>query len=551
MATYTWASEVKADNTVTVPDDATVTDLPSSPSGTYGTIDSLIVQGAASLTGGGSVLTRSLLLGGTLTLDGVSVTDVATTLPSGTITIQNGASFIAENATSSAGKTIFTFGVTTPSTGNSLYIQPYVSSGVTINNVAPGDYIYFTSEDSPASDLTLADGSSGIVYIYSSSGILATLHTAETPGGSYYKAADFSMMSPSTDTYELVCFLPGSMIRTKEADIPVEDLRIGDSLLAFDWHRNSEFTRTIVWVGSQTATVNPTLPPDEAGYPVRILKDAISDGLPYKDMLITPDHCLFFEDKFIPARMLVNGRSIFYDREIISYTYYHIETDKHAVITADGMLTESYLDTGNRSAFRQHGETVIFGAAPRAWVQDAAAPLCVARDVVEPIYRQIAARAEHASIASMIQAPVLTDDADLHLVTEKGMVIRPVSNRAGRSMFMLPAGVTSVRIVSRASRPSDTVGPFVDDRRHLGVLIREIMMLDAGVTTHIKTHLTDDSLDGWAIQDAPGCRWTSGNALLPLGTRRAVGIAMLAVQTLSSGPYLVAEPTKKPIVEMA
>ncbi|WP_035367102.1 Hint domain-containing protein, partial [Acetobacter pasteurianus] len=73
-------------------------------------------------------------------------------------------------------------------------------------------------------------------------------------------------------------------------------------------------------------------------------------------MLITAEHCLFFEGKFVPVRMLVNGVSIFYDKSITSYDYYHVETDQHSVITADGMLTESYLDTGNRRAFRQEGK---------------------------------------------------------------------------------------------------------------------------------------------------------------------------------------------------
>ncbi|OAZ70812.1 hypothetical protein SRCM100623_02163 [Acetobacter pasteurianus] len=72
-----------------------------------------------------------------------------------------------------------------------------------------------------------------------------------------------------------------------------------------------------------------------------MLKDAIADGVPYKDMLITAEHCLFFEGKFVPVRMLVNGVSIFYDKSITSYDYYHVETDQHSVITADGMLTEA------------------------------------------------------------------------------------------------------------------------------------------------------------------------------------------------------------------
>ncbi|TCS30744.1 Hint domain-containing protein, partial [Acidomonas methanolica] len=162
--------------------------------------------------------------------------------------------------------------------------------------------------------------------------------------------------SPAGAGAAIACFLAGSMIRTPGGDVTVEDIRIGDEVTAFDWRDNAEIARKVVWVGNRKTTVRPALPDDEAGYPVRILKDAIADGVPFKDMLITAEHCLFFENRFVPVRMLVNGHSIFYDKSFSSYEYYHIETDTHSVIWADGMLTESYLDTGNRSSFAQHGK---------------------------------------------------------------------------------------------------------------------------------------------------------------------------------------------------
>ncbi|MFC3956211.1 Hint domain-containing protein, partial [Gluconobacter wancherniae] len=166
-----------------------------------------------------------------------------------------------------------------------------------------------------------------------------------------------------------VCFLSGSMIDTPKGDVPVENIRMGDTVIAYV-HGVSQET-TVTWAGKARATVRPHLRNDEAGYPVRILKDAVSDGVPYKDMLITPEHCLFFDGRFIPARMLINGSSIFYDKSITTYDYYHIETEHHAVIKADGMLTESYLDTGNRRAFIQEGNLVSLRNTNQNWENDA------------------------------------------------------------------------------------------------------------------------------------------------------------------------------------
>ncbi|WP_408872763.1 Hint domain-containing protein [Gluconobacter roseus] len=336
------------------------------------------------------------------------------------------------------------------------------------------------------------------------------------------------------------CFLSGSMIRTADGDVAVEDVRIGNQVVAFDWQNNQDVTRSVVWVGKARATVRPDLPDDEAGYPIRLLKNAIADGVPYKDMLITAEHCLFFDGKFVPARMLVNGRSIFYDKAITSYEYYHIETEQHSVITADGMLTESYLDTGNRRSFHQNGSVVAFTPSRNLnWDENAGAPLGVSREFVEPLFRQAETRAEQAALASREAAPVLTEEADLHLETDNGMVIRPARNASDRVVFMIPTGVKSVRIVSNASRPSDVVGPFVDDRRYFGVAVGEITMFEGRGSQNLKVHLTDKELAGWNTLEWEDTRWTSGNALLPLGERHPNSVALLAIQIKKAGPYLL------------
>lgn len=348
----------------------------------------------------------------------------------------------------------------------------------------------------------------------------------------------------SGDTVTIVCFLPGSMIRTSKGDVSVENLHIGDDVIAFDWKANKDVGRSVVWAGKAHAVVSAHLPDDEAGWPVRILKDAIADGVPYKDMLITAEHCLFFDGKFVPVRMLVNGRSIFYDKSITSYDYYHIETEQHSVITADGMRTESYLDTGNRRAFRQNGKIVSFTPSRAlSWNDDAAASLGVNREFVEPLFSQIEARAEQAGIASQESAPVLTEASDLRLETNNGMVIHPARTTDDRIVFMIPTGVKNIRIVSNASRPSDVIGPFVDDRRYFGVAVGEIMMFESNRTHTITAHLTDRELDGWNTLEWEDTRWTSGNALLPLGERHPNSVALIAIQIKAAGPYVATSTT--------
>ncbi|MFS3135065.1 Hint domain-containing protein [Gluconacetobacter sacchari] len=304
------------------------------------------------------------------------------------------------------------------------------------------------------------------------------------------------------------------------------------------WRQNAEITRPVIWVGKARCTVRPHLPDDAAGWPVRIRKDAFADGVPYKDMLITAEHCLFFDGGFVPARMLVNGGSIFYDKSARSYMYYHIETEQHAVVTADGMLTESYLDTGNRDTFRQNGKIVSL-VSPRelSW-NDAGAPLRVDRAFVEPLFRRIDSRCNTMGIAANTIPPALTDDMDLHLALDSGAIIRPARTNGNYTIFLIPTGVESVRIVSRASRPCDVIGPFVDDRRVLGIAIGEISLFEDNTMNAITHHLDPTHLDGWHILEWPDTRWTDGNAVLALGRRPPNGVALLALQIKAAGPYL-------------
>lgn len=353
--------------------------------------------------------------------------------------------------------------------------------------------------------------------------------------------------SLSIEAVGSVCFLAGTLLRTDKGDVAIEDIQVGDSLLTFE--TGQPVAQPVVWVGFQRAEVRPGLPQDEAGWPVRVRQNAIAEGVPGKDLLVTPEHCLYFEGQFVPARMLVNGESIFYDTTMRTYTYYHVETEQHAVIMADGTLTESYLDTGNRRAFHQAGTVVRLPGLARCWAENAAAPLVTAREVVEPLHRRLAERAEKladaagraSGAAHPVAQPAFDADAGLHLVTEDGAVLRKTRMQNGRVVFMVPPGVQAVRLVSRASRPVDVLGPFVDDRRMLGVLVGQMIFQDGvAPASAVAPAAGTVTGSGWhAAEAGQTARWTNGNATLSLGVRQPDALGLLSIEVLAGGPYRV------------
>lgn len=363
-----------------------------------------------------------------------------------------------------------------------------------------------------------------------------TTFTVKTIGGKTYLTADTV----------LVCFLAGSMIRTPNGDVAVEHIGVGDDIITFDWKSGQNISQPVTWAGKARATVRPGLRDDEAGYPVRVLKNAIAEGVPYKDMLITAEHCLFFENRFVPVRMLVNGASIFYDKSILSYDYYHIETERHSVITADGMLTESYLDTGNRASFQQNGPVVMLRGVARSWTNDAAALLDVDQASVKRLYHHLKAVAQIKGLQADKNAPVLTTENNLHLLTNTGARIRPIRQDGTFYRFMLPPNTHTVRILSNASRPVDVVGPFANDRRYMGVAVAGIHFTGAKTpSTSITTHLEDVRPTGWyAREPQADWAWTDGNAVLPLHDETQGEMGLLTLEIRAAGPYVIT-PAKR------
>ena len=424
------------------------------------------------------------------------------------------------------------------------------ASAVTFNNYDPThDTIELQNTTQPITSYDISSiGSTKIITMYGSNGQIVANYSVNPANASQLPDATYivgqgdnplKVTYSAGNTYIGVCFLADSMIATPAGDTAIQDLRPGDEITAYV--DGMPTARTVIWAGRTHAVIDPDLPDDLAGWPVRILKDAIADGVPYKDMLITAEHCLFFDGRFIPARMLVNGQSIFYDKSFTSYEYYHVETEGHSVIMADGMLTESYLDTGNRRTFRAQGNVIHIGGRDKNWVEDAAAPLGVDRPFAEPLFRRIEARATPLVPEIAGSSPILTDDADLHLVTDKGQIIRKAREAGGHVSFIIPTGIASVRLASRTSRPCDTIGPFVDDRRRLGVLVGDITLFEGNHAQAVTTHLTDRDLPGWNTLEHDNLRWTDGDALLPLGTRCPNGVALLSVQIKAAGPYLLSD----------
>lgn len=478
-----------------------------------------------------------------------------TTTVSGAVTLANGATLNVMSGAIASGVNTTSGGIATVVVNNgaeltSSYIQNgYVSvnsGGITSGNMFNSDPVYLSSGASSVND-TYYNSGYGVDITYAYSG--ATVTTPYISSGGYisvYSGGDIDTPTVTSGGKLIVnggtldiCFLAGTLILTPSGEIPIEKLTAGDDIITYDWKNKQQKIQKLIWVGHKKNTFRYGQPDDLSGYPVRICKNAIADGIPHKDLLVTAEHSLFFEGMFIPARMLVNGSSIFYDHTMTSYEIFHIETEEHSVVWSDGTLSESYLDTGNRPVESHSNQTIRARNYTQTWATHGCAPLTVAREMVEPIFHKIQDRSQKLELKNKSPSKKWDYNPSFHLISDTGQIIYKSRETKGYTIFSIPAGIKSVRLVSRTSRPSDTIGPFVDDRRNLGVLIGKIMLFDAGKTYWIEQHLEKPTPDGWHAKENTSCCWTNGNAYLSLKQRNLHNTAVLSVQILDFGPYPV------------
>ncbi|MGI4796499.1 MAG: Hint domain-containing protein, partial [Janthinobacterium lividum] len=285
----------------------------------------------------------------------------------------------------------------------------------------------------------------------------------------------------------------------------------------------------LTWIGRRDMAATAS-GHDDMHRPVRIRASAFAPDVPHRDLLVTPEHCVFTDGILIPARMLVNGRSIISDNSIGAYSFFHLELAEHSILLSEGLTTESYLDTGNRTLFAD----VQPGTEHRS-DQVAAAPLAVDRETVESVWQRLDTRAAELGHALAAPEVELTTDPALRVLLDDGREITARWLDQARHFFHIPRGSRPVRLLSRASTPATVVGPFCDDRRRLGIAIERLALWNGLDERVVEAAALPE--DGWhGVEGAR--RWTNGDAALDF-TEAQGADTFLEVMVMATLPYPV------------
>jgi hypothetical protein len=147
-----------------------------------------------------------------------------------------------------------------------------------------------------------------------------------------------------------ICFARGTLIHTANQATSVESLTIGSKV-----QNKSGGIAKCRWIGYQRRT--PEFAQFQDYLPVKISAGALDDNLPLRDLYLSPDHAVLVDSHLIHAKALINGKTIVQMTEWEGdIEYYHIETEAHEIIYAEGVPCETFIDNVSREQFDNYAE---------------------------------------------------------------------------------------------------------------------------------------------------------------------------------------------------
>ena len=288
-------------------------------------------------------------------------------------------------------------------------------------------------------------------------------------------------------------------LATETGSLAIDSCQPGDRLVTA-----SGGVRIVKWVGRRKIDGRRDREPEFVG-PIRVSENAFGDGVPCRDLGLSPEHNIAIGDALIPISRLVNGVSIA-QIETDAIEYWHVELDQHDVVLAEGLPAESYLDSGDRATF-DNGAAFIEAFPdfrPLRWDET-----CLLIVKNGPLIAETKARLIARLLA---QGYVIDHEADVFVRADEQRV-EPMRLGERRFGFVLPPNSKSITLCSNTFTASHTQAASTDTRK-LGLCVKRLQIDGEELA------LAGEAFgEGWYAceqnGDPPARRWTNGAARLP------------------------------------
>ncbi|WP_022707094.1 Hint domain-containing protein [Paracoccus zeaxanthinifaciens] len=289
----------------------------------------------------------------------------------------------------------------------------YLTEDLVIDGVVEGttgQIIYNAAEATVVNDTT---GETGRLLYVTVGGTAVTdfvsyATTIPLRPGDSFTISGFSFTGVEAYADIVPCFHAGTMIMTDSGEVPVERLDVGSLIRTAD-----HCLQPIRWIGTrhlswQEVAAKPAL------RPIRISAGALGDGLPARDLVVSPQHRILVRSKIaqrmagvpevlVAAKHLCGMPGIAVAEDVAAPVYVHFLMDRHEVVFAESAASES-LHTG-AEALRSVGPAArdeIFAIFPE--LRDRAYRPVPARPLIGGRVGRNLARRHAANSRSLLQA---------------------------------------------------------------------------------------------------------------------------------------------------
>ena len=168
-----------------------------------------------------------------------------------------------------------------------------------------------------------------------------------------------------------VCFVAGTRILTPSGPVPVETLRAGDPVITLD-----HGARTVRWAGGWRCSA-AQMARNPGAVPIRFEAGALGNGFPAPPLLVSRQHRVMVASPIVqrmfgvprclvPALAFLEAGGAAFAPQAEGVRYHHLLLDRHAVILANGLPSETLwlgpnalamLSPGNRAEIAALGAT--------------------------------------------------------------------------------------------------------------------------------------------------------------------------------------------------
>lgn len=168
------------------------------------------------------------------------------------------------------------------------------------------------------------------------------------PGTTYtFDFARTSHTQPNEYQDYVACFTAGTLIDTADGRVAIEDLDAGQPVMTLD--NGLQMVQAVLSssISSAQLQAKPNL------RPVRIKAGALGQGVPERDLLVSPQHRFLVrsavvqrmmdsDEALVSAAQLTALPGIAVEQGDAAVTYYHLVMPQHEIVLAEGTPTESF-----------------------------------------------------------------------------------------------------------------------------------------------------------------------------------------------------------------